>query len=69
MNRQIIETKFKEIKRIVIKIGSNLIVDPQTNRICEENIQNLIKGILFLKENHKEVILVSSGAVAFGKKN
>ncbi len=68
MSRKIIENRFKEIKRIVIKIGSNLIVDPQTNQICEENIQNLINGILFLKKKQKEVILVSSGAVAFGNK-
>ncbi|MFN3604809.1 MAG: glutamate 5-kinase [Leptonema sp. (in: bacteria)] len=68
MSREILKTKWNEIKRIVIKIGSNLIVDPTTNQICTENIQNLVRGILFLKNNHKDVILVSSGAVAFGKK-
>lgn len=68
MNRKILDQKFSEFKRIVIKIGSNLIVDPETERICIENIENLIKGILFLKQQKKEIILVSSGAVAFGRK-
>lgn len=68
MNREILTQKFSEFKRIVIKIGSNLIVDPETNKVCTENIENLIKGILFLKQQKKEIILVSSGAVAFGKK-
>lgn len=56
------------IKRIVIKIGSNLIVHPETREIQYSVIENILEDILWLKKENKEVILVSSGAVALGKK-
>jgi glutamate 5-kinase len=66
MQRNEFISEFPNIKRIVIKIGSNLIVQGDT--IQYNNLENLIRCILFLKKLKKEVILVSSGAVALGRK-
>ncbi len=56
------------IHRIVIKIGSNLIIHPETKEIQNQIIDNLIQDILFLRKRNIEVILVSSGAIAFARK-
>jgi len=65
MRRKEFVEEFNQIKRIVIKIGSNLIIND--NQIQYNNLNNLVKSINYLRELKKEVILVSSGAVAFGR--
>ncbi len=56
-----------KIKRVVIKIGSNLIIDNKTNEIQYKNLENLLNSIIYLKSLNKQVIVVSSGAVALGR--
>ncbi len=55
----------KDVKRVVIKIGSNLIVgkNAQKNKMF---LPNLIQDIIELKENNVETVIVSSGAVGAG---
>lgn len=57
----------KQKKRIVIKIGSSSLTTKDGN-INYEKIEELANIISVLKEQKKEVILVSSGAVAVGRK-
>lgn len=52
---------------IVIKIGSNAIIKSSGN-IDQKVIDNLVKAILRLRQKGKQVLLVSSGAVAAAKK-
>ncbi|ALJ00547.1 glutamate 5-kinase [Rufibacter tibetensis] len=53
-------------KRIIIKIGSNVLT--QENGLPDEaRIQHLVEQISELKKAGKEVIVVSSGAVAAGR--
>lgn len=53
-------------KRIVIKVGSNVLTKP--NGLPDiARIEHLVDQIARIKEQNKEVILVSSGAVASGK--
>ena len=54
-------------KRIVIKVGSSLIVNPVTGYINNLWLDCLAKDILFLLNKNKEVLVVSSGAIALGK--
>ena len=54
-------------KRIVLKVGSALIVDPTTGSIKESWVKSLVKDILFLLNKNKEILIVSSGAIALGK--
>jgi len=54
--------------RIVIKIGSAVVVDPR-GKINHLFLANLASDIAWLKKKQKEVIVVSSGAIALGRKN
>jgi len=54
-------------KRIVLKVGSSLIVNPNTGNINSAWVENLANNILFLLNKNKEVLIVSSGAIALGK--
>ena len=54
-------------KRIVVKVGSSLIVNPDTGYINNLWLDCLAKDILFLLGKNKEVLVVSSGAIALGK--
>ena len=54
-----------EFKRIVIKIGSSLLVDE--NRSLNTNwLDGLIDDLVSLKEEGHEILIVSSGAIALG---
>ena len=58
------EYYLKKAKRIVIKLGSQIIASERN--IDKEFIENLAKEIKKLKNEGKEIILVSSGAVLSG---
>ncbi|MEO1703022.1 MAG: glutamate 5-kinase [Pseudomonadota bacterium] len=53
-------------KRIVIKIGSALLVDPQTG-LREKWLKRLCADIAALHDAGTEVLVVSSGAIAMGR--
>jgi glutamate 5-kinase len=55
-------------KRIVIKIGSALLVDQKTGTIKASWLNSLIDDVTDLKIAGAEVILVSSGAIALGRR-
>ena len=59
---------FKKYKRIVIKVGSSTIVNPSNNIVNIHWLNSLSKDIKILKEAGKEIVIVSSGAIALGKK-
>ncbi len=55
-------------RRIVIKIGSSLLIDKNDGKINNDWLSILSKEISNLVSSGKEIILVSSGAIALGKK-
>ncbi|HEU4623676.1 MAG TPA: glutamate 5-kinase [Steroidobacteraceae bacterium] len=55
-------------KRIVVKVGSALLVDPETGRLNRAWLETLIADLLRLHERNQQVILVSSGAIALGRR-
>lgn len=57
--------KFKNSKRLVLKIGSSLLVD-DNNQLRHEWLASLTQDIAELKKN-TEILIVSSGSVALGK--
>ena len=57
----------KNSKKIVIKIGSSLIVD-DNRKIRKKWLSSFAKDIKKLKSKNKKVIIVSSGAIALGCK-
>lgn len=55
----------KDIKRIIIKIGSSSLCD-ESGHIQKEKILKIVEQIAYLKRSGYVVVLVSSGAIATG---
>ncbi|MEP3890122.1 MAG: glutamate 5-kinase [Hellea sp.] len=54
-------------KRLVIKIGSAILVETETGQLREDWLESLGRDIAALKANGKEIVIVSSGAIALGR--
>ena len=59
--------QLKEKKRIVIKIGSSSLTHEETGDLNFAKIEHLVRLIADLRGMGKEVVLVSSGAIAAGR--
>ena len=57
----------KKYKKVVVKIGSNSIVDSKTKKIKSKWLDNLCKDIAELNKT-KKIVIVCSGAIALGAK-
>lgn len=62
-----IRFEWSEAKRIVVKIGSALLVDRDTGRLRATWLNSLADDVTALLGQGKEIILVSSGAIALGR--
>lgn len=58
----------KDKKRIVIKIGSSSLQHPETGDLDYTKLDVLVRELCNLRNQGKDVVLVSSGAIAVGKK-
>ena len=67
MNSSIREI-LKEKKRIVIKIGSSSLTHPETGALNLTKLEVLVREISDLHNMGKDVIVVSSGAIAVGRR-
>ncbi|MGN0481448.1 MAG: glutamate 5-kinase [Lachnospiraceae bacterium] len=54
-------------KRIVVKIGSSSLIHESTGRLNLAKMEKLVRVLTDIKNTGKEVILVSSGAIAVGR--
>jgi glutamate 5-kinase len=59
---------FAPARRIVVKIGSALLIDAQSGQIRREWLNTLCADVAALRAQNKDVILVSSGAIALGRR-
>ncbi len=59
--------KLKDKKRIVIKIGSSSITHSATGALNLTKLETLVRELCDIKNMGKDVILVSSGAIAVGR--
>ncbi len=55
-------------RRVVVKVGSALLVEAATGRINRAWLETLVEDLLWLRGRGQQVILVSSGAVALGRR-
>lgn len=55
-------------KRVVIKVGSALLVDQKTGAVKASWLSSLVDDVADLRVNGADVILVSSGAIALGRR-
>ena len=58
----------REKKRIVVKIGSSSLTHQETGALDLRKLELLVRVLTDMRNKGKEVILVSSGAIAVGRK-
>ena len=56
-------------RRIVVKVGSALLVDDATGRLNRAWLETLTEDLVRLRKRGQEIILVSSGAIALGRRH
>lgn len=54
-------------RRVVVKIGSALLVERETGRLKREWLASLMDDVVELARTGKSIVLVSSGAIALGR--
>ena len=56
-------------RRVVVKVGSALLVDQETGRLNRAWLEALVEDLKRLRRRGQQVILVSSGAIALGRRH
>jgi glutamate 5-kinase len=62
-----VNNRLASAKRIVVKVGSALLVEQKTGHIKQAWLTSLVEDLVKLKAAGADVILVSSGAIALGR--
>ena len=68
-DRKIGARRLADAKRIVVKIGSSLLVDGDKGRLNRSWLESLAADVAASRRRGQEVILVSSGAIALGRRH
>ncbi len=61
--------QFQNKKRIIVKIGSSSLQHPETGNLDYIKMDSLVRELCNLRNQGKDVVLVTSGAIALGAKN
>ncbi len=61
-------SRLPDARRVVVKIGSSLLVEDSTGRLHRKWLQSLAREIARLHRRGQQVVLVSSGAIALGRR-
>ena len=56
-----------DFRRIVVKVGSSLLVDSSAGQVKEDWLASLAEDIARLHKDKRDVLVVSSGAIALGR--
>jgi len=56
-----------DFRRIVVKVGSSLLVDSAAGKLKESWLTSLVQDIAKLHKDKRDIIVVSSGAIALGR--
>ena len=56
-----------DFRRIVVKVGSSLLIDSAAGRVKEDWLASLAADIAALHRNKRDILVVSSGAIALGR--
>ncbi|HEY5347457.1 MAG TPA: hypothetical protein VIJ72_04635, partial [Rhizomicrobium sp.] len=59
---------FSDAKLIVVKVGSALLVNGETGALNRDWLVSLCADVAALRREGKQVVLVSSGAIALGRR-
>jgi glutamate 5-kinase len=61
--------RLTEAKRVVVKVGSALLVDPDKGRLNRAWLESFAGDVAACRKRGQDVILVSSGAIALGRRH
>src|SRR5690625_4749277 len=61
------EARLATARRLVVKIGSALLVDPEDGHFRTEWVAGLAADLAALRARGQEVLVVSSGSIALGR--
>jgi glutamate 5-kinase len=67
MTPAINKPRLADFRRIVVKIGSSLLVDAERGRLNEKWLASLADDIAALHADKRDLLVVSSGAIALGR--
>jgi len=62
------DSRLATARRVVIKVGSALLVERSTGRVNRSWLESLADDVAALRARGQEVVLVSSGAIALGRR-
>jgi len=62
------ESRLTAARRVVVKVGSALLVEKSTGNVNRAWLESLADDIAALRARGQEVLLVSSGAIALGRR-
>ncbi|MGE3832085.1 MAG: glutamate 5-kinase, partial [Parvibaculaceae bacterium] len=62
-------SRLARARRIVVKIGSALLVDAATGTVKAKWLTSLVADLASIRKDGKDVIVVSSGAIALGRRS
>jgi glutamate 5-kinase len=68
-DRKATAQRLTEAKRVVVKVGSALLVDADKGRLNRAWLESFAADVAHLRKRGQEVILVSSGAIALGRRH
>jgi glutamate 5-kinase len=61
-------SRLVEARRVVVKVGSALLVDQNTGRLNRSWLEALAQDLRRMRKRGQQIILVSSGAIALGRR-
>src|SRR5712675_3550961 len=56
-----------DVRRIVVKVGSSLLIDAVAGRVKQAWLASLVEDIAALHRDKRDLLVVSSGAIALGR--
>jgi glutamate 5-kinase len=68
MNSPSAAAPLAQARRVVVKVGSALLVDAESARVNRAWLESLVEDLVRLRKRGQRVILVSSGAIALGRR-
>ncbi len=68
-DRKTTARRLTDAKRVVVKVGSALLVDADKGRLNRAWLESFAADVAHLRQRGQEVILVSSGAIALGRRH
>ena len=68
-DRKLSAHRLADAKRVIVKVGSALLVEAEKGRLNRAWLESLAADIARMRKRGQEVILVSSGAIALGRRH